>query len=72
MRSFKILNVCMVLKNHYHVHVKGGKSIFVPRSDNMCICTEILDSTMQKVSPDSLMIIWHKSNQIIYLFGKIK
>ena len=66
------MHVCMVLKNHYRVHVKGGKSIFVPRSDNMRICTESLDSTMQKVSPDILIIIWHKSYQIIYLFGKIK
>ena len=49
-RSFKVLNVCMVLKNLYRVHVKGVKGIFVPRSDNLCMGTELLDLTMQKVS----------------------
>ena len=48
-----MLNVCMVLKNQYQVHVVGGKSIFVPRSDhNMHMRTEILHLTMQIVSPD--------------------
>ena len=42
----------MVLKNHYRVHMKVRKNIFVP--DNLRIRAEILDLTMQKVtcSPD--------------------
>ena len=49
-RSLKVLNVCMVLKNLYRVHVKGVKGIFVPGSDNLCMGTELLDVIMQKVN----------------------
>ena len=45
----RFLNVCMVLKN---VHVKDGKSLSVPPSDNLRKRTEIFDLTMQKVSQD--------------------
>ena len=46
--------------------VEGVKGIFVPGSDNLCMGTEILDLTMQKVSTDIFMIIWHKRYQIIF------
>ena len=36
------------------------KKHFVPQSDNLRMHTEIYDLTMQKVSPDILMIILHK------------
>ena len=48
----RFLNVCMVLKNYYRVHVKDGKSVSVPPSDNLRMRTEILHFTMQKISPD--------------------
>ena len=48
----RFLNVCIVLKNYYRVHVKDGKNISVPHSDNLRMRTEILDLTVQKISPD--------------------
>ena len=68
-----IWDVCMVLKNHCRVHVKMGKSIFVHRSDNLHMHTDILDLTMQNVSPAILMImiIWHKVIRLtVYEFEK--
>ena len=48
------------------------KSIFVIPIDNRRARTDIFDLTMQKISPDILMINWHKSYQIIYLFCKMR
>ena len=42
------------------------------KSDNLRMHTEILDLTMQKVSQDILMIIWHKSYHILYLKNERK
>ena len=61
-RSFKILNVYMVMKNHEPVHVKHRKCIFVPPGEFLCMCIKHYDLIMQK---DSQIIIRHKSFQII-------
>ena len=51
-------------------HERRKKTFLYPKAI-ICTCAlESLDLTMQKVSLDILMIIWHNSYQIIYLFEK--
>ena len=67
-RSLKIFNVCLLLKNHERVHVKHEICIFVLRSGYLHMRTDILDLEMQIVSPVVLIVMVHKSVQIIYIF----
>ena len=64
-RSFEILNLCKVLKNHEPVHVKHGKCTFLSRGEYPRMRTINLDLIMQKCSWVVQMIIVHKSLQTI-------